>query len=547
MSKEKGIILAAVQIALFALFSGVLLAKGGLFVGQHEGDTLHLLQILTRMSAGQVPHLDFVTPIGAMAFLPIVLFSKMGIGFGHSFLYGQVLVGAAFLPAIWWVSMTRLAGIWRHVFAIAMIVLCLGLIHGEADQLLSVSMHYNRWAWVAAFVAILTALLPSRFADSPVLDGILIGAAFVVMAMIKVTYFAAFFPPVLVALLTRGAGRTVLWALVMGLVGVGLITLYAGTPVYWLLYLADLLNVAGSEFRSSPGLPLGKVISAPAYLPGTALALVAVILLRQAGRMREGLVLLLLLPGFVYVTYQNYGNDPQWIGLVGLLLISLLPARPVTNGLGWDLGRGMVIAASCAFVLATPSFLNIAQSPFRHLMTDVEDFVPFLPDVAQSEDLQARRVRANLINVSRPFDGPDTIFAASYLAKDREDEKLEFRGEEFPSCVLESGMMAWFRGVADDLNAAGLVQGKSIFVADILASYWLFGAGEPLQRGAPWYYGGLTGIENADLLLVPSCPQSGELRKLVLEEISETEWVQDVTELRRTGDYVLYQLPDLKS
>lgn len=549
MSKEKGIILAGVQLALFILLSGTLLAKGGLYIRQHEGDTLHLLQIVFRMVDGQIPHLDFVTPIGILAFAPMVLFTKLGFGVGEAFLWGQILVGAVFFPAIWYVSLTRLSGLWRYVFMAGMLVLCLGLIHGQTNPAVSVSMHYNRWAWAAAFLAIVTSLLPPHKSEhagqGQVVDGIIIGLAFSVMALIKATYFAAFLPAVLVALATRGAWRSVIWALAGGLFAVAAMTAYVGSPIFWVHYLLDLLNVATSEVRSRPGLPFGEVLSSPAYLPGSLLALAGVILLRQAGQMREGLVMLLLLPGFFYVTYQNFGNDPQWIALLGILLIALRPDRVVYNGFGWDLRQAVTMVAMSALVLSAPSFLNIAQSPFRHLMEEVDDYVPMLPGVAGQDDLLTFNLRANRIDVKKSLDGPDTIFSAFYDSEARKDDATTFLGEELPWCSLELGMVAWFKTISDDLVASGLVEDKSYFVADLLPSYWLFGAGKPVRGAAPWYYGDLTGIENADLLLVPLCPLAQDTRKKILDEISEQPWAGQITELRRTGEYVLYRLPTI--
>ncbi|MDA5094016.1 hypothetical protein O2N63_07930 [Aliiroseovarius sp. KMU-50] len=543
MSKENGIILAGVQLVLFILLAGALVAKGGLYIKQHEGDTLHLLQILMRMGEGQLPHLDFVTPIGILAFLPIVAFTNVGFDVGLAFISGQILVAAIFLPAIWYVSITRLTGPWRYFFMVAMMIMCLGLIHGETKTALSVSMHYNRWAWAAAFLAIVTAVLPKRTGQGELADGMIVGLGFAAMAMIKVTYFAAFLPAVLVALFTRGAGKTVLWALIVGLVAVGAMTAYVGTPKFWLFYLADLLNVSGSSVRPHPGRSFSEVVSSPIYLPNTMLGLAGVILLRQAGRMREGLVLLLLLPGFFYVTYQNFGNDPQWTGLLAILLIMLVPDRPVYNGVGWDVSRGLVITASCAFVLAAPSFFNIAQSPFRHLVTKPEDYVPLLQGVEGFEDLQAFDVRAHRLDAKRALDGPDTVFAAYHDPEARENGEVTFQGEALPWCSLELGMVAWFRTVSDDLVATGLVEGKSLFVADLLPSYWMYGAGEPVPGGSPWYYGGLKGIKNADLLLVPLCPLSLDVRKTILDEVSEKNWVSGVREVRRTPEYILYRLP----
>ena len=83
-------------VALIALLMGLgAVWPGGLFLTKYEGDTLHLMQILARMEAGQTPHIDFSTPIGAMAFWPMVaLISWAGLGFGAAFIWSQVLVAA---------------------------------------------------------------------------------------------------------------------------------------------------------------------------------------------------------------------------------------------------------------------------------------------------------------------------------------------------------------------------------------------------------------------------------------------------------------------
>ena len=54
-------------IAVLCLFGGLPFAKGALYIAQHEGDTLHLADIVFREVQGQWPHLDFMTPIGVLA------------------------------------------------------------------------------------------------------------------------------------------------------------------------------------------------------------------------------------------------------------------------------------------------------------------------------------------------------------------------------------------------------------------------------------------------------------------------------------------------
>ncbi|WP_371169851.1 hypothetical protein [Aliiroseovarius sp. 2305UL8-7] len=543
MSTNKGKFLAAFMASLWILYAILFFTKGGLFISKHEGDTLHLLQMLIRMGEGEWPHLDFVTPIGVLAFAPISVFLEAGMGVGHAILAGQLLVAAVFFLPTWWVARTRFDGIWSYVFAATIIIFSVALLYGEGNDSTTISMHYNRWAWAAAFLAITTIVLPAKNSANPSIDGMVIGLAMAVMAMIKVTYFAAFLPAVLVGLVARRAGRVFLWAVISGLVAAGLVTLWVGTPVIWLAYLRDLLNVAGSDVRPQPGYNFSYVVSAPAYLGGSLVAILSVVFLRQSGRMTEGLIMLLLLPGFFYVTYQNFGNDPQWLWLLGLLLVALRPEGPVFNGFGWDLQRALTYTAVAALAFSFPSFLNLTASPFRHYATATGKYLPLMPNSGLNEDLQTFGPRAGRVDVRRAYDGADSLFASLVEEGQRDDTDVTFKGRALEYCSLELGMVAWFQAVANDIASWPDAKGKALFTADLLSSYWLYADLAPLKGGAPWYYGALSGIANADYLLVPNCPLSADTRKKILDEVSGQEWSDRVKEVRRTPYYTLYSLP----
>ena len=65
--------------------------------------------------------------------------------------------------------------------------------------------------------------------------------------------------------------------------------------------------------------------------------------------------------------------------------------------------------------------------------------------------------------------------------------------------------------------------GWQLFVADLLVAFWLFGPYEPLQGGAPWYYGNLSGLENADYLVVPKCGFVPEARNIIIDELNASD------------------------
>ncbi|MCB1357425.1 MAG: hypothetical protein KDK53_13310 [Maritimibacter sp.] len=538
MTRPSPALLAAFLVAVTAALAGVSLAKGGLYIGKHEGDTLHLLQIVLREARGQWPHLDFQSPLGVLATAPIALFVRLGAGVGHAILYAQALAAVVALPAIWWVAASRFKGASAFLFGALVLVLILALVHGEADRSVSISMHYNRWAWALAFLAIAAAVLPgAEDMRAPVADGLVIGGAFALMALIKITYFGAFLVPVAVALLGRRSWATIAVALLTGLVIALIFTILAGTPTFWLAYLRDLLTVMASDVRPKPSLPLKAVIGAPAYMGGSLVLLAGVVLLRQSGRTLEGLVLLLLVPGFFYVTYQNFRNDPQWLWLLGFLLYALRPERERLIAGGLEARQALLVASVAAAAFAAPSVFNLAYSPFRHLVADPARFVPMLPGSGPHTDLQTPRIRALRVDAKIAMDGPGQPFAAYYDPELR-DYQLTFGGETWADCQTELGTVAWYESLAADLKASGLLEGKSLFAADILSSFWLYGAGEPLPGAAPWYYGGLPGWEAADYLLVPICPMSIAVRKLVLDEVIASG--TPLTEVRRNDTYVLY-------
>ncbi len=544
MSRPHPAVLLGFFVAVIVAICGVTLLKGGLLLGKHEGDTFHLIAIVFRMAEGQWPHLDFVTPIGALAFWPIAFFVDRGWGIGTSIILGQALSAVAVLPALWWAALTRLSGLAAPLFGLFVLVLIMALVHGEAERSVSISMHYNRWAWAVTFVVLLTAVMAPLGQARSAIDGAIIGAGMFALLLIKVTYFGAFAVPVLLALLLRRAYSTLFAALLAGVALIAALSFVAGTE-FWLAYAGDLLSVAGSDVRPFPSEPLGAVMGAPAYLGASLILLFSVIVLRQAGQDLAGLILLLLAPGFFYVTYQNFANDPQWLLLLGVLLLAHVPEMHIRNGLGWNMRNAIRMAAVVALAFAAPSFFNLGYSPFRHLNLDSEAYVPFFARSDVHGDLFAARVRAQRVEQRGPLDVAGTGLVA-FADIEEAIEPTVFRGESLPICSIELGVIAWFDEITRDLEQAGLAgPDKSIFAADLFSSHWLFGDFAPVKNGAPWYYGGLPGIENADYLLVPLCPVTYAVRDSILSDIESGPY--SVSEIRRTKLYVLFSISKLAS
>ena len=534
MQRPHPILFGGFLVIVLGIFGAITLFPGALRIDSHEGDALHLMQIVLRMAGGQVPHIDFVTPIGALAVAPTAWLVQLGYGMGHAFMLSQLLIAIALVPMIWWAGRSRLTPGAGYLFGGAVLVFVLGLVYGGNETVISVSMHYNRWAWAIAFIALVLALLPAE-REYPLVDGLFLGLLMAALAMIKVTYFAAFAPVAVIGLVLLGSWRTLLSALVAGLAIGAAITFWMGAE-FWLAYVGDLLAVVGSDVRSQPTADFSTVVAGPVYLAGSLCGLLAVILLRQSDQANPGLLLLLLLPGFWYVTYQNFGNDPKWLLLLAVFLLMWRPPEGSTNSLNWNLRTvaDMVVAVSVA--ISMPSFLNVAASPIRHLVLEPDDYTPLVPYADVHHDFQLVTRRAMRANATMALDAAGAPLA--HLSLEPRENQTVWRGETLPSCQLEVGFTGWFDTVARQLEAGGVVDGQGIFTTDILGSLWLFGDFAPLNNGSPWYYGGLPGIEDAAYVLVPLCPIFGQIRKDILEAIEEADI--ELAEVQRTELYILY-------
>lgn len=529
-----------VVMGLVALVMAVLpLLKGELIVAKHEGDTLHLADLVLRMAeAGQIPHFDFMTPLGILSIWPIAVFVEAGLGIGMAFLAAQAALALVLFGPILRTALSRFTGWFAWGFAAYVIVLVLALVHGEANPAISVSMHYNRWAWALAYIAIPLAMLEPLGPRRPLLDGTLIGLALAAMALIKVTYFAAFFPAIVIALLARRDWKTLLIALLAGLAVAAAVT-GIFTTRFWFAYLRDLFTVATSATRAAPGLSLGGILVAPAYMAGTFAVLASVIFLRQSGAMVAGLVLLFLMPGFVYVTYQNFGNDPQWLILLALLALGLRPETTRTNALGIRLDQALLVAGTFALALGAASAINMIWSPFRLYFSTAEEVVPLLSQRPQHHDILVGKPRVYRVVMNQMgWDELDTYSDYVVPLGDEDTPPLAINGETLADCELSTGYNAWFETTARTLEGAGY-GGSGVLVADLFSALWLYGDFKPLEGGAPWYYAGTPGLDAAEHVLVPLCPTNLPRRAEILKAIETGGWT--LSEEMRTETFILYR------
>ncbi|WP_263722090.1 hypothetical protein [Defluviimonas sp. WL0075] len=528
-----------------ALFVGIVaaltLAKGGVYLGMHEGDAIHLADIVLRTARGEWPHIDFMTPLGVLSIAPIAAFIPLGFGVGHAILLAQILVAVLVAPFAIRAAATRLRGGLVYAFVGYVLILCLALVHGGDTSTASISMHYNRWAWAVSYVILLQVLIAPRDPLHQGVEGLSLGLGLAALALIKVTYFVAFAPVIAVALIARRWWRAMLVAIVTGLAVALILTLLAG-PAFWLAYLSDLITVATSSVREEPGDKFTEVLGGTGYLAVNMALVGVVILVRKAGHMTEGMLLLLLYVPFAYVVYQNYGNDPQWIVLTLICLFTLWPQGGDQRFFGLKLAQWALVVAGVLGGSGYASVHNLVMSPVRHLTLPAKGMRPLL-GLESQHDLLANRNRMVALRANVPIDGPEWEVAS--LAADAEEAKSEAEkktilpgGEVLADCSLQGGFTTWLAAAASDLERNGYA-GKAVVAADLYGAFWLYGDLAPVRGAAPWYYGKVSGLAQADYLLVPLCPVSGTARHAFLDDMEKQGWT--ATEVLRTPLYILME------
>lgn len=521
----------AVFMAIVALGLGVLpFIKGAFYPGKHEGDTFQLADLAYRVALGEWPHLDFMTPIGYLAIAPISAFLRQGLAFGHSLFAAQLLVALILVPFAAAIIARRARSDWSGWFyGAAIMIYCVALVHGETNNAISASMHYNRWAWAVSFTILPIVMIPPRDGGAPNwAEGLVLGLGLGVLVLMKMTYFLALAPAFALALVLRHWWGTAAMAILGGLIVAGLVTAFAG-PDFWAAYAADLLAVARSPVRPEPGEPIWVVAGGPAFVGLNFLAVAGVIVLRLAGRSVEGIVLLVLLPGFVYITYQNYGNDPQWVLFPAFLLWTLRPDGPVLTPGGYDLRTWFGGLALVAAAFAFPSLNNMAMSPIRHMSAPTDKTEPLLGLVGET-DVRAAAIRILGVQESVSAMRPGSPYAI-YSARAGKPEPPKLNGEPLPDCEVTMGTKAVHQLLARDLEAAGY-SGKKLLLVDLFNALYLYGDFPVAHGSAPWNYGTLAGVDDAEYVIVPLCPSNGRVRSTVLKALADGGYTLTIHERR---------------
>jgi hypothetical protein len=520
-------------LAFFALDVLLLMLPSQLMITGHEGDLLHMLDAASRIAGGELPHLDFMTPIGILGFAPVAGFLALGFPVGKATLLAQSAMLAVMLPAIWWLGVTRLSRGQAYYFGTVMVVTMLAVVYGGGADTISLSMYYNRWGWSIAFLLLLTILIkPHRQWGEGWVAPLIIGLGMAALAMLKMTFFVPLLPVVVVLLLSQNRRRLLVKALAVGgLTGLALLG-WLG-PDYFLAYFHDLLVVTRPQSaRMNTGVSLTDVVASAQTLMTSVILFGALLLFRKSGRMQQGLTVLLLAPAFAYITYQNWGTDPKWLHLMVLYIWANLPQAGEGPVLGIPARQGGLALIVAAFTFIFPSLVSMAGTPLR------------VAGAANAEGFAKLALRDNLSDIWLPKRRVRDIVVRQALAGwpplSPDVDPLVINGYSFPDCELANVVVGPYAGMTRQIEALDGVRGRKVLVADVLNSLWLMGDVAPVHGAAPWYYGDESGLDDADFLAVPLCPTKTSLRAAMVSQAEAAGY--GLEEVYRSELMVLYRL-----
>lgn len=520
MTKPMGFARALVILGvIWAVIAGIWIASGKLVTSGHVVDVLHATDAAMRIADGQHAHLDFLTPLGVLAFLPITWFLNAGFGADQALVYANIAIPLLFVPAIAYVAASRMTLVIGVLFALFCLVLGMGGVYGGTLSTVSMSLYYNRWAWMVAFIVVAAIMLDPK-TERPILDGIIIGACLSFLALVKMSYFVAFAPVVVVGLLTARNHKFTIALCLTGLLAMIAATIVGGGFGYWAAYAHDLNFVRMSDVRPKPGADFTAILSGPKFIAGTAILLAAVIALRQAGQMRAGLLLMVLVPGFAFITYQNWGNDPKWLMVMAVLCFMWAVQLGDARSFGTDARSLFLALGIAASALTAPSFINILNSPARNFFADLADFTPIIQG-PRHDGLRIQSATAFSPKGSIDLSPVPVPEGARSQKEKRDKDPVIFGGVEIAECGLKGGYFGNVLAISNDLKSAGFSE-ATIGFAGAFNPLPLVGgfAREPARP--VWYYGGQTGLIDADFVVVPTCSASfGPLRHY-LNALSES-------------------------
>ena len=305
MNKRRHLFAVLPVVCLFIGLATMQTLSEGILIESYFVDTLFVLDMVSRMASGEVPHVDFTLHLGA---LPFSLINALSSNVLDGFFRAQYVLSLLLMCIAFWVGVTRLKPILTSFLALIILITTTSLAP-SFDHQITPALFYNRWAWAIATLFLVLVLVEPRKGTSSLLDGVVCALLVMALLMIKITFFVALAPVGVLALILQKRMQAIFITFVASVVIVVVIAAFWG-PSFWWHYFANLVWVADNPVRVAPGRTLWNMVLAPEFLAlsVTYLAFVGLVF-ATAGPAKAGLFAIAGVC-LCYVQYQNFAQVP---------------------------------------------------------------------------------------------------------------------------------------------------------------------------------------------------------------------------------------------
>lgn len=339
----------AVALGAFALVCVLLLAHpGGTFLTYAPHDTFVFVDAAYRLEHGQLPHLDYRTPLGVLTAILPYLGLVAGGSFAAAMPMALAIALVALAPMLIWVLATRFrVYLALPVGALLILLVAAPLITGDMPSRITMAMWYNRLGWAALTVLFLMWMPPS--AERPrgwLIDGLVAAVLVLTLVYTKITFgLVAIAFLVVWLLLGRGTRPAALLAIVL------CAAVTSGIEWLWRLhaaYLADILFAAeaGPAIRGG----VAQILRTPLKFAGEVallgLVIAQLVVLRRVS-LRDCVFFALVLTGGLVIINQN-SEDASLACLLAALAVA---AERICRTGGLDAGTTPRLARVASFGL----------------------------------------------------------------------------------------------------------------------------------------------------------------------------------------------------
>lgn len=201
---SRAVILPVAAFTTLILFAWAASARGAMYESWAQ-DIFVPLEGVIHLKHGQLPHLDFGTPVGCLYYFIQYLPTLIAPLSARTAIWSNLIVAVVAFSFTAWIAYGRLPAWLAAVTSLYTGLVALSTRQlGEKLIIVTNNASYNRWSWAMLAVSALLLALPHPRATqrTTVIEGSVVGLLLAALFMIKITYFVAGVGLLILALVT---------------------------------------------------------------------------------------------------------------------------------------------------------------------------------------------------------------------------------------------------------------------------------------------------------------------------------------------------------